>query len=108
MADRVMEREAPPAPPAAGTEAPPRPRAGFVRRLLRDEPRVVVAGAFILLLVVLALGAPWIAPHDPLHQDLMTNTLPPAWLKGADPSFWLGTDSLGRDVLSRLIWGSRV
>jgi peptide/nickel transport system permease protein len=93
-------------PPALHREA--RPRGEILARLVRHEPRVLVAGGFILLLMVLALSAPLIAPHDPLRQDLMANTLPPFWLKGADPTYWLGTDSLGRDVLSRLIYGSRV
>lgn len=73
-----------------------------------DEPRVLVAGGFILLLVVVAVFAPWIAPHDPQAQDLMLNTLPPAWSPDAEAGYWLGTDSLGRDVLSRMIYGSRV
>jgi peptide/nickel transport system permease protein len=107
MAEGISQRAA---PLAGGTTAAglPRPRGDFFMRMVRNEPRVLVAGGFILLLIVLALGAPLIAPHDPLRQDLMTNTLPPFWLKGADPGYWLGTDSLGRDVLSRLIFGSRI
>ncbi len=76
-------------------------------RLLRD-PKVVAAGGFVLLLVVAALGAPLIAPHDPLEQNLLLATLPPAGLPDADPGYLLGTDGLGRDVLSRLIFGARV
>ena len=52
--------------------------------------------------------APLLAPHDPVEQDLLSTLLPPAWLAGGDPAFPLGTDSLGRDVLSRLIYGTRV
>jgi peptide/nickel transport system permease protein len=55
-----------------------------------------------------ALLAPWIAPHDPLAQDLFAGRLPPFWMEGADPLYWLGTDSLGRDVLSRILHGARV
>ncbi|MCW4115196.1 ABC transporter permease [Aurantimonas sp. MSK8Z-1] len=76
--------------------------------LLLREPRVLLAGAFLLLLLVAALVAPAVAPHDPLEQDLMLNTLPPAWDSEAEPGYLLGTDSLGRDVLSRLIYGGRV
>jgi len=72
------------------------------------EPRVVVAGGYLLLLFVVALLAPWIAPHDPLEQDLMLATLPPAGISGAEPGYLLGTDGLGRDVLSRLVYGTRI
>ena len=82
-----------------------------VRRRLRAlaaEPKVVFGGAFILLLIVFAMFAPWLAPKDPLEQDLMLGTLPPAWITRAEPGYWLGTDDLGRDVLSRLIFGTRI
>ncbi|MEX6507842.1 ABC transporter permease [Jiella sp. M17.18] len=72
------------------------------------EPRVVFAGGFLLVLLLAAIFAPLVAPHDPLEQDLMLNTLPPAWSADAEPGYVLGTDSLGRDVLSRLIYGTRV
>lgn len=70
--------------------------------------RLWLSGGFILMLVVAALLAPWIAPHDPLEQDLFTSRLPPFWMAGAEPGYWLGTDSLGRDVLSRILHGARV
>jgi dipeptide transport system permease protein len=76
-------------------------------RLMRD-PKVVCAGGFILLLIVLALGAPWIAPKDPLAQNLLLATVPPTGLSGSEPGYLLGTDGLGRDVLSRIIYGTRV
>jgi ABC-type dipeptide/oligopeptide/nickel transport system permease subunit len=78
-----------------------------LRAALR-EPKVVVAGGFILLLILMAIFAPWIAPKDPLEQDLMLGTLPPANYNGAEPGYWFGTDDLGRDVLSRLIHGTRI
>ncbi len=81
------------------------------RRLLTDllaNPKVLFGGGFILMLVLLAIFAPWIAPRDPIEQDLMLGTLPPVGLPGAEPGYYLGTDDLGRDVLSRLIHGSRV
>ncbi|WP_202313882.1 ABC transporter permease [Mesorhizobium sp. L-8-10] len=83
------------------------PRRWRMRNLLL-EPKVLLGGGFILLLIVLALFAPWIAPKDPLEQDLMLGTLPPAGFAGAEPGYYLGTDDLGRDVLSRVIYGSRI
>jgi peptide/nickel transport system permease protein len=65
-------------------------------------------GAFVLLLVVAALAAPAIAPHDPVRQSLRARLSPPT-LAGADgKAHLLGTDHLGRDVLSRTIHGARV
>ncbi|MET0597518.1 MAG: ABC transporter permease subunit, partial [Mesorhizobium sp.] len=72
------------------------------------SPRIWLAGGWLLVLLLAAIFAPWVAPHDPLAQDLLLERLPPAWLPGSEPGFYLGTDSLGRDVLSRLIYGGRV
>ncbi len=72
------------------------------------DPKVIIAGGFILLLVILAIFAPYIAPKDPLEQDLMLGTLPPVNGSGYEPGYYLGTDDLGRDVLSRLIYGTRI
>ena len=63
-----------------------------------------LGGGFILLLVLLAVLAPLIAPFDPLEQDLMAATAAP----GVEPGHWLGTDSLGRDVFSRMIYATRI
>jgi dipeptide transport system permease protein len=90
--------------PAA--EAEPQPPSIAVR--LISDPKVVMAGGFILFLVVLAIFAPLIAPKDPLAQDLLMATVPPAGFANAEPGFLLGTDGLGRDVLSRVIFGTRV
>jgi dipeptide transport system permease protein len=76
-------------------------------RLLADR-KVVVAGSFLLILIAAAIAAPLIAPRDPLDQNLMLATLPPAGFADAEPGYVLGTDDLGRDVLSRLIFGTRV
>jgi peptide/nickel transport system permease protein len=64
--------------------------------------------AWIVVVALAAVLAPFVAPHDPLAQDLMLERLPPFFMKGAEPGFWLGTDSLGRDVLSRMIYGARI
>ena len=70
--------------------------------------RLWLSGGWLSLLVILALLAPWIAPKDPLMQDLFLGRMPPFWMAGAEPGYLLGTDSLGRDVLSRIIWGARL
>jgi ABC-type dipeptide/oligopeptide/nickel transport system permease subunit len=64
--------------------------------------------ALTLGFILMALGAPLIAPHDPNEADLFLRLLPPAWMEGGEWSYILGTDALGRDILSRIIYGSRV
>jgi dipeptide transport system permease protein len=79
------------------------------RRHLRfGNGRVLFGAVVVLMLAVLALAAPLLAPHDPLEQDLLLSFAPPFWRSGADASYLLGTDSLGRDILSRLIYGARI
>lgn len=70
--------------------------------------RLWLSGGWITLLVIGAVFAPLIAPHDPLYQDLFAGRMPPVWVDGADPNYLLGTDSLGRDVLSRILYGARL
>lgn len=70
--------------------------------------RLWLSGGWLSLLVLGALLAPWIAPKDPLMQDLFLGRMPPFWVEGAEPGYWLGTDSLGRDVLSRILYGTRL
>lgn len=74
----------------------------------RTNPRLWLAGGWLLVILLAAIFAPLVAPHDPLAQDLMLERLPPFWVTGAEPGYWLGTDSLGRDLLSRLIYGGRI
>ena len=110
QAPQDEERFSIPAPreavsPQVTHEAVPHRRARFVA--LRDA-KLVGSGLMLALVAVAALFAPALAPHDPLEQDLMTGLLPPFGFAGADPAHLLGTDDLGRDVLSRLIFGSRV
>lgn len=75
---------------------------GFLSRFTRRKVNILAAG-ILLLLVVVALLAPWLAPHDPLAQDVPSAHLPPF-----SPDHFLGTDILGRDVLSRMLHGGRV
>ena len=73
--------------------------------------RRLTAGLGVLILsaaVLIALGAGVLAPHDPFAQDLMQRMIPPQWMDGGSPLHPLGTDQLGRDYLSRLIYGSRI
>jgi len=70
--------------------------------------RVLIGLAIVLLIGLTAVFAPLLAPHDPNEQNLIATLLPPAWLPGGEAEFPLGTDSLGRCVLSRLIYGARV
>lgn len=70
--------------------------------------RVVTGLTIIALLALCAIFAPWLAPNDPTEQDILNTLVPPIWDAGGDWTFPLGTDSLGRCVLSRLIYGSRI
>lgn len=69
--------------------------------------KLVAGTAIVLLLVAAAVVGPALAPHDPNRQDLTAVRQPPAWA-GGSATHPLGTDSLGRDMLSRLFWGARV
>jgi len=70
--------------------------------------RVVIGLVLVLFLGMCALLAPLIAPHDPAEQNLLSILLPPAWAPDGNSGFPFGTDSLGRCILSRLIYGARV
>jgi ABC-type dipeptide/oligopeptide/nickel transport system permease subunit len=83
------------------------PPSRMIAGLKRGGPRLWIGAALTAILVLAALFAPMLAPHDPLEQDLLSAQLPPMWMQGADPSYIFGTDSLGRDVLSRLIYSAR-
>ncbi|MBM3483654.1 MAG: ABC transporter permease [Alphaproteobacteria bacterium] len=78
-----------------------------MRPLVRPG-RVTLGATILALLAFAAVFAPLLAPHNPIDQDLMVSFLPPFWSDGADPAYPLGTDSLGRDVLSRLLYGARI
>ena len=69
------------------------------------QPASLLGGAVVLLWIVCAAFAPWIAPHDPLLSQIPLQ--PPLADVPAGGRFWLGTDMLGRDILSRIIWGAR-
>ncbi|MEI7710000.1 MAG: ABC transporter permease [Rhodospirillales bacterium] len=64
--------------------------------------------AIVGFILFVALAAGWLAPHDPFAQDLMKRMIPPSWMDGGSTEHWLGTDQLGRDYLSRLVYGARI
>jgi peptide/nickel transport system permease protein len=74
----------------------------------RVSPLVVCSGLILLGLVVTAVFAPQVAPHNPTRERLIDRLLPPAWAEDGGWQYVLGTDHLGRDLLSRIIYGSRV
>ncbi|MFH1950367.1 MAG: ABC transporter permease [Pseudomonadota bacterium] len=78
-----------------------------VKRFLSNG-KVLFGGVVLLLLIFTAITAPYIAPHDPNEQDITATKTPPFWMEGGDTNHVLGTDSLGRDVFSRILYGSRV
>lgn len=79
----------------------------LLKRILKYK-----SGSIGLLIVIIllstALLAPLIAPHDPFQQSLRKRLTPPSWMLGGDPDYFLGTDLIGRDILSRIIYGARV
>ncbi|WP_057466045.1 ABC transporter permease subunit [Pseudovibrio sp. POLY-S9] len=76
-------------------------------RHFRTNKGAVAGLIFFLTLVVIAVGAAFIAPHSPIEQYRDALLLPPAWQEGGSWSYVLGTDAVGRDLLSRLIYGSQ-
>ena len=77
------------------------------RKLVRNP--AAIAGAVILLVVIgAALAAPWVAPHAPARQSLIRRFTPPVWVQGGNTGYLLGTDQVGRDILSRIIHGARI
>ncbi|REJ35134.1 MAG: peptide ABC transporter permease [Bacillota bacterium] len=80
--------------------------ADFWRRFSKNR-LAVVGGVVLLLVIIMGLFAPWIAPHDPTLPNFRNRFAPPAWMEGGSWEHPLGTDQLGRDMLSRIIWGAR-
>ncbi len=97
-----------------GAAVPTPPRRSVRRQQFADfwfyfsVNKGAVAGLVVFaLLVLVALLAPWIAPHDPAVQDRAALLVPPVWEAGGRAAYLLGTDAVGRDLLSRLIFGAR-
>ncbi len=85
-----------------------RRRAPRLLRLWVRSITAVTGTLLVLAFVVMAVFAPWVAPHPPNETDLRARQLPPVWIDGGRVEHLLGTDQLGRDLLSRLVYGSRV
>src|SRR5580698_4609729 len=73
-----------------------------LQRAARHNALATTGAVLVLIFVILAIFAPWISPQDPAHIDLPARLSPPSF------AHWCGTDELGRDILSRLIYGSRI
>ena len=79
----------------------------FWNRILGHQG-VLIGVTIVAAVILIALSAPLIAPHDPYHQDLMNRLVPPVWDARGSWEHIFGTDHLGRDYLSRLIYGARI
>jgi dipeptide transport system permease protein len=90
---------------AAGT--PPGPLREFWISF-RANRGAVIGMSVVIVLLLLALFAPWIAPHPPHETNSAAFLKPPFWQEGGSAQYLLGTDAIGRDILSRLIWGARL
>src|SRR5690606_8021048 len=77
-------------------------------RRLGQNKALALGGGLLLLIILIALLAPWISPHDPYTQNLANRTVPPVWYEKGSWQHPLGTDQLGRDYLSRLFYGARI
>src|SRR5699024_4472793 len=82
--------------------ATPRPK----RKKLRL--RLIIPAVLLLAIIMAAIFAPLIAPFEPNAQNLQARLLPPIWQSGSSPEHLLGTDDLGRDILSRILYGARI
>jgi peptide/nickel transport system permease protein len=79
-----------------------------MRQRMLTHKSFLGGGAILLLVFVLAFFAPAIAPHNPYHQDLTNRIVPPVWNESGTWEHPLGTDNMGRDYFSRVVYGSRI
>ena len=93
--------------PAAAPVETALPARGVLRRVL-GHPGLVAGLALLGLCVAMALLAPLLAPHDPYVQDLNQRLVPPVWYEKGSWAHLLGTDNLGRDYISRTLYGARI
>lgn len=91
-------------PTASAAESPLR----LSWRRFTQNRFAMAASAVVLLFLLMAIFAPWIAPQDPNDSDLLRRLQAPVWMEGGEWAYPLGCDALGRDLLSRIIFGSRV
>ena len=95
---------------AVGEQAEPAPRPPLRAfwDAFKDNRGAVGGLAVVVLIVLLAIFADVVAPYSPIEQFRDAVRAPPMWSAGGSSRFWLGTDSLGRDMLTRLIHGARI
>ncbi len=104
----ALNQPALPVPTTAISERRPRSRRGDVLRSLARDRGGMLGLELFALLVFAAVFAEQLAPHDPLAQNLRVSKQPPAWMADGSWEYPLGTDNLGRDILSRILYGTRV
>ncbi|MEA2934920.1 MAG: peptide/nickel transport system permease protein [Variibacter sp.] len=83
-------------------------RQALLRRRVFGHSGLLIGGTLLGAIVLIAFLAPLLAPHDPYTQDLTRRLIPPIWYERGNWAHMLGTDNLGRDYLSRLIYGARI
>jgi peptide/nickel transport system permease protein len=79
-----------------------------MRRRARSHYGLIIGGSVVVAVVMVALFAPWIAPFDPYEQELTRRLIEPVWEAGGSWTHVFGTDSLGRDYFSRVVYGARI
>ena len=80
----------------------------LLRRRVRGHQGMIIGSLIVISVILVALLAPLLSPHDPYQQDLMKRLIPPVWDSRGSWEHILGTDHLGRDYLSRLMYGARI
>ncbi len=80
----------------------------IMRQRMTTHKGFIIGGLMVLIVFMVAIFAPYIAGHDPYHQDLSNRMIPPVWSEQGNWDHPLGTDNMGRDYLSRLVYGSRI
>ncbi|RLB98527.1 MAG: ABC transporter permease, partial [Deltaproteobacteria bacterium] len=80
----------------------------IMRRRMMTHKGFIIGGVMVLMVFMVAIFAPYLSSHDPYHQNLSNRMVPPVWSEAGSWDHPLGTDSMGRDYLSRLVYGSRV
>ena len=81
---------------------------GLMKKRVRGHQGMIIGSLIVVSVILIALLAPLLAPHDPYQQDLLKRLIPPVWDSRGSWEHILGTDHLGRDYLSRLIYGARI
>lgn len=80
----------------------------ILKKRIQGHQGMIIGSMIVVLIIMMALFAPFLAPHDPYQQDLLNRLIPPVWDSRGSSEHLLGTDHLGRDYLSRLIYGARI